>query len=292
MILQMVFYALIVAGNDFWLEHPFRKLFAIVSLVLPMIISRYVAVGKYTELYLPTLQETVTISFSQLREFSGNVTTAVAKLKKTGASLTPGNFKEIIADLPRHDSFHYVNSGSLTEQYFVAARASLDDPALYIIISNTGSPAGEVLSVFTHRLFNHASISFDSSLKTIVSYNGGERVYPPGLNCELTDYLIRKPDASIMVYRLPVTLEQKETALDKIQQINEEGSAYNLLGLLINQSYKPNIMFCSQFVYCILEHIGAAYFEASGAVKPTDLIEKDYYRKLEFVEELGLGTRT
>jgi len=291
MALQISFYALIVAGSDYWLEHPLRKLFAIVSLVLPMIISRYVAVGKYTELYLPTLQETVTISFSQIREFSGNVAAAAATLKKTGASLTPGNFKEIISDLPRHDSFHYVNSGSLTEEYFLAAEASLDDPALYIIISNTGSPAGEVLSVFTHRQFNHASISFDSSLKTIVSYNGGERVYPPGLNSELTDYLIRKKDASIMVYRLHVTREQKEAALDKILQINQEGSAYNLLGLLMNQSYKPNIMYCSQFVYSILQHIGAAYFEASGAIKPTDLIEKDYHRKLEFVEELGANMR-
>jgi len=37
------------------------------------------------------------------------------------------------------------------------------------------------------------------------------------------------------------------------------------------------------------EHIGAEYFEAAGIIKPTDFIEKDYYRKLEFVEELRLN---
>ena len=290
--IQLVFYSLVVSGYDNFLEHPVRKFFAVVSLLLPMIISRYVAVGKYTELYLPTLQEAGTISFSQIRDFSGNVTAAVAKLKTTGASLTPGNFKEIITGLPRHDSFHYVNAGSLTEEYFRTAEASLDDSALYLVISKTGSATAEVLSVFTHRQFNHASISFDSSLKTIVSYNGGENVYPPGLNNELVDYLMMKVNASIMVYRLPVTREQKQAALDKINQINQEGSAYNLLGLLINRSYKPNIMYCSQFVYGILKYIGAAYFEASGTIKPTDLIEKDYHRKLEFIEELRLYSDT
>ena len=286
--IQMAFYTHIVAGYDYWRDHPLRKFFAIIIMLLPMVISRYVAVGKYTELYLPTLQEAVTISFSQLREFSGNISSAVLRLKKTGTSLTPSNFKEIIKDFPRHDSFHYINSGSLTDEYFQAARDSLDDPALYIVISNTGSPAGEILSVFTHRHFNHASLSFDASLKTVVSYNGGERIYPPGLNSEMADYLARKPDASVLVYRLPVTREQKAAALEKILQVNQEGSSYNLLGLFINKSYKPNIMYCSQFVYSILRHIGATYFEASGKIKPTDLVEKDYQRKLEFVEELRL----
>ena len=289
MALQIVFYTQVVSGYGSWLESPVRKLVAAAVLLMPMIISRYVAVSKYTELYLPTFQETVTISFSEAREFTSIVTQAVASIKKTGSSLTPGNFKKIIDDLPRHDSFRYVNSGSLTEDYFCAAEENLDDPNLYIVISNTGTPASEIISVFTQKQFNHASIAFDAALQTIISYNGGERVYPPGLNHELVDFYNRKPGASILVYRLPVTCEQKRAVLDKIAQINLEGSAYNLLGLLINQSYKPNIMYCSQFVYKVLEYAGASYFHADGIIKPTDLIEKDYFRKLIFVEELRLN---
>jgi hypothetical protein len=62
-----------------------------------------------------------------------------------------------------------------------------------------------------------------------------------------------------------------------------------MLGLVINQSYKPNIMYCSQFVYNMLETAEAVYFHSDAmTIKPTDFIEKDYHRKLEFVEELRL----
>jgi hypothetical protein len=286
--LQIAFYIRVVAGRHYWPEYPFRKFYAVAILTLPMVISRYVAVGKYTELYLPSLQETVTISFSEIFSLAGNMSNALDIVKKTGSNLSPGNIIEIVSDLPRHDSFSYINTGCLTEEYFKVARANLDDHSLYIIVSDTGSPASELISVFTRKQFNHASLSFDSDLRTIISYNGGERVYPPGLNHELLEFLSGKPGASILVYRLPVTAEQKKAALDKVAQINQEGSAYNLLGLLINYSYKPNIMYCSQFVYSLLDYIGAAHFSASGTIKPTDLIEKDYYRKLEFLKELRL----
>ena len=289
MLLQSAFYLRVVYGYDFWMENPLRKLAAVAVMLLPMIISRYVAVNKYTELYLPSYREAVTISFSQLRAFSGLATQMIDRLGKARGSMSADKVKDVLGDLPRHDSFNYVNEGTLTEEYFKSAEASMDDHGLYIVISDTGTAASEMLSVFTHNQFNHASVSFDAELATIVSYNGGVRVYPPGLNREMLEFFNNKPDASIMVYRLPVTGEQKRAALDKIEQINREGSAYNMLGLLIGQSYKPNIMYCSQFVYSLLKSIGAGYFEAEGVIKPTDLIEKDYFRKLEFVEKIMLN---
>jgi hypothetical protein len=287
-LLQVIFYYHIVTGNDGWAEHPLRKLLAVAIILFPMAVSRYVAVNKYTELYLPSLQEAGAISFSQLQELTGKLKYAKELMVKTKDNLSYRNFKEITDDLPKHDSFNYVNSGSLTDEYFLAAEKSLDDPSLYIVISNTGTAASEIISVFTQNQFNHASLSFDVMLETIISYNGGVNVYPPGLNPEMVDFLCKKEDASILIYRLPVTIEQKKLAYDKIKQINQEGSAYNMLGLVTGHSYKPNIMYCSQFVYKILELIGVSYFETEGTIKPTDLIEKDYHRKLEFVKEIKL----
>ena len=66
----------------------------------------------------------------------------------------------------------------------------------------------------------------------------------------------KKADASILVYALPCTRAQKEQVLDRVAQINREGSAYNMLGLVLKYSHKPNIMFCSQFVYRMLELAG------------------------------------
>jgi len=75
--------------------------------------------------------------------------------------------------------------------------------------------------------------------------------------------------------------------IDKIKEINETGSAYNLVGLITKVSLRPNIMFCSQFVYSILKECGLAYFESPATkIKPTDLVEKDYYRKLELCYEI------
>jgi hypothetical protein len=71
--------------------------------------------------------------------------------------------------------------------------------------------------------------------------------------------------------------------IKRIKEINAEGNAYNLFGLALKFSFKPNIMFCSQFVYKMLKDVGLNYFEKEeGKIKPTDLIELDYDRKLKY----------
>jgi len=268
----------------------FRRFFGVLLLLVPLAVSRYVSVGKYARLYLPSVQDIATISFYELNSYKKDIQDAALAFDKVNKSLSTDNLVEVVSDLPRHSSFEYINNGSLTDEYFVQAGNSLCDPYVYIIISNTGSAASDIISVFTRKQFNHASLSFDRDLKTIVSYNGGEKVYPPGLNHEIVDFYSKKADASIIVYRLPCTREQKEDLLSKVREINKYGSAYNILGLMIKYSHKPNIMFCSQFVYQMLKLTGLSYFEANATlVTPTDLVERDYCRKLEFVYELELG---
>jgi hypothetical protein len=270
----------------------FRKLFGLVMLLLPLFANRYVSSGKHTDIYLPSAQDAATVSFAEINALVGGVVSAVDIVRKTGKSLSVENIKTVIGDLPRHDSFRYINNMSLTPAYFVRAEESLDDGHIYIIISNTGSSASEIISVFTQKKYNHASLSFDRDLNTIISYNGGERVYPPGLNSETLEFFRKKEDASILVYAMPCARGQKRLMLDKIAEINREGSAYNMMGLFLKYSYKPNIMFCSQFVYKMLQIAGLAYFaKKDGAVTPMDLIEMDYYKKLTFVNEIKLNDR-
>lgn len=271
-------------------EHFLRKLFGLLVMLLPLIVSRFVSAGKYTQFYLPSLQEIATVSFAQANNSSAKIFETISSLEQIGKSLSPENVKTMAKDLPRHDSFRYINNGSLTEDYFSAASKTLDDPFIYVVISNTGSAASEMISVFTKKQYNHASISFDRDLQTVISYNGGERVYPPGLNPEMLEYFSQKPDASILVYRLACSIKQKKKILDKVRNINEEGSAYNMVGLVLKYSHKPNIMFCSQFVYKMLQYAELDYFQKKdGEVKPTDLIELDYQRKLEFDHEIKLN---
>ena len=47
------------------------------------------------------------------------------------------------------------------------------------------------------------------------------------------------------------------------------------------------MMFCSQFVYRMLQIGEVAYFQKQpGEVRPTDFVELDYRRQLEFVQEI------
>jgi YegS/Rv2252/BmrU family lipid kinase len=193
----------------------------------------------------------------------------------------------LASDMSRHNALNYINKNSLNEQYFEIAQSTLNNGYLYIILSSTGSAAGELIQKVTKKEYAHASIAFDEDLKTIVSYNGGENIYAPGLNQELIEFFSQKEDANIIIYKIQASRKQKEKVLDEIRKINEQGSSYNVLGLFVPYTHRENIMFCSQFVYCMLVSAGLNYFKKRPEeVKPTDFVELDYKRNLEYHTQL------
>jgi hypothetical protein len=288
--LQIVFSAVIVFNlrEVNLLQYYLSKFFAVTLVLLPFAVERLVTVNKNTEFYPPSVEDIAAISFTEIRNSGDKIAELLQSTLKTAKSASPTNLKMALGDLHRHSATKYINNGTLTEAYFERANDSMEDPHLYIVISNTGSAASEIISVFTQKEYNHASLSFDYDLDTIISYNGGANVYPPGMNAEMLEQFHQKEGASVLVYRLPVTKEQKSMILNKIIEINREGSAYNMVGLVVKRSYKPNIMFCSQFVYKMLKLAGVQYFNKKDCeVRPTDLIELDYYKKLKFAYEIN-----
>jgi hypothetical protein len=212
------------------------------------------------------------------------------RIKQSRRAITWGNITELIGDMGKHDSVNYVNRLSIDTTYFREVYDTFDDPHMYIVLSNTGSAASEMISVFTGKTYNHVSISFDSDLATIVSYNGGEKVDNPGLNRETLRNFTKKSDSCVLVYQIRATIEQKMAIAEKIRRINNEGSSYNVLGLIFKRSLKPNIMYCSQFVYAMLEHAGLEYFtKRPSSVNPTDFIDLDSNSILTYQYELRLN---
>lgn len=287
MILQLTYNTLIIHGEDISLSvQTVGKLFGVIFVVMPFFAEFNFEYKNFANVYLPSIQDIEIFSFNEIKEYTKEVLYSINKLNK---KLSKDNVLEIMHDIPRHSSFRYINNGSLSEEYFQVAYETLNDLHIYIIISNTRSAASEIISIFTQKQYNHASLSFDNDLKTIVSYNGGNKIYPPGMNQEMIEYFNKKEDSAIIVYKLETTLEQKKMIVDKIKEINDEGNAYNLLGLITKRTFKPNIMFCSQFVYKMLEYAELQYFEKKNEnVTPMDLVELDYYRKLEFEYEIKL----
>lgn len=200
------------------------------------------------------------------------------------------DLKALVKDLPRHNAFNYINKSSLNEGYFEIAENMLDNGYLYIVLSSTGSAAGELICKVTKKEYSHASLSFDEELKTIISYNGGENIYSPGLNQEMIEFFNQKQDANIIIYKVKASRKQKEMILEEIRKINEQGSSYNVLGLFLSYSHKKNIMFCSQFVYTMLKVGELNYFDKKPEeVRPTDFVELDYERKLEYCTRIFIN---
>lgn len=241
--------------------------------------------------------------YNQQEGYSDKQTFSFYEVKKAAEMISNGLFNEVkrpisailtdrntVTDLialangmSRHNALNYINKNSLNESYFELAEKSLDNGFLYIILSSTGSAAGKLISKVTKKEYAHASIAFEEELKTIVSYNGGENIYAPGLNQEMIEFFNKKDDANIIIYRIKATREQKQMILYEVRKINEKGSSYNILGLFVPYSHRENIMFCSQFVYCMLKAAGLAYFDKRPEeVKPTDFVELDYKRNLEY----------
>lgn len=288
LVLKLLFNSSGIFGNGILgIPQSAAKFIGVFLIYVPFMIDHFVTMKRYTQFLFPSMDEIASFSFHTFRSNKETIKGKLATVHKARKSMSRQNIDEILRDIPRHSSRRYINNGSLTDAYFEQAYQSLDDPYVYIIISNTGSAASEMISLFTNKEYNHASISFDYDLETIISYNGGEKVYPPGLNAEMVEYFNKKSDASIMVYKLKTSTEKKKLLIDEIKKINEEGSAYNLLGLLLRYSHKPNIMFCSQFVYKMLKIADLHYFEKKETnVKPTDFVELDYRRQLEFAYEI------
>lgn len=194
------------------------------------------------------------------------------------------NIRSLIKDIPRHGYLNYTNQSSLSKDFLKLSEQSIQkENYLYLVLSETGSPASEILSLFTHKNYNHLSLSFDRSLYTMVSYNGGNSYQNPGLNRESLANLNQKKDSQLLVYRMQVAEKDRLIILNKIKEINKKGSAYNVVGLLTNIDVRPNMMYCSQFVYQMLKEVDLNFFEPiEDKIKPTDFIDYDSEKRLTF----------
>lgn len=287
---QILFNTLVISTyTDYDFIRYVYRIMGVLIISAPFLIKQKFFKQYINNYPLITAEMRSVMSYSQLVTDRIEIADKIDKLKHAGEVISQVQLQAILQNLPRHSSFNYVNDGVLTSHYFENAYKSVNSGYVYLVITRTMSLPSELIGLITNRPYNHISISFDEQLKTLISYNGGQRVVPPGLNPEVLDMLTQKTGSAVLVYKLKASAEQKKLMIDKIREINSEGSAYNLLGLVLKFQYKPNIMFCSQFIYTLLSVANLSYFDKKPIhVTPTDFIEMDYYRKLDFVYELNL----
>ena len=155
---------------------------------------------------------------------------------------------------------------------------------VYVVVSRTPTSVGKIIRTFLKAKYNHASISLDESLTQMYSFCRLSISNPlvGGIVRESVFTLTMGLDENvpIIVYRIPVTLEQYELISKFIYDVYNDAEVYyynflQAIGLLSNKKhvvYKTYI--CSEFVMEALRQGGIKLTSLeSYRITPTDICE-------------------
>lgn len=150
---------------------------------------------------------------------------------------------------------------------------------VYIVLTNTGSMASEIIKKFTKAPYNHASISFDPDINTLYSFSSVGEFNRPGFNIETIkkSYLDKHEKVRTQIYTVFVNQSQlrKMNAYIDNTIANYKKARYNFVGLMGYLLRKPlereNRKFCSEFVDEIFKLVDIDITKKkSGLVQPYD----------------------
>lgn len=173
---QILFAALVMrtSSNQYDID-PYR-LIGVLVIAIPFLIRELCFPSRNADCTAPSIEELGSLSYARFIQDQETISRAMKKAGKAGRLIAKSALRDLISELMRHDSFSYISNGNLTDDYFRKASETLDDGYIYIVITKSKSTSSEVIGLFTNRPYNHVSLSFDSRLNTIVSYNGGNKV--------------------------------------------------------------------------------------------------------------------
>ena len=193
--------------------------------------------------------------------------------------------------------FAKLHNFSISE-YKKEAEKYLDEKYIYITIYFNFGTFGNLLKKVANDPFSHASISLDSNLNSLISFNMVHE-NTSGLVWEdpVTEYNSR---TIFEIYKLKATKEQKQKILDFITDIATKGTKYDYMQILKNlfsfsvltiDDFKKlndkNLSICSSFVISCLVESGLAdglfYNNEIGKGRPYDIIKYSNKNKLKLV---------
>lgn len=157
-------------------------------------------------------------------------------------------------------------------------------PAVFVVVTQTGTILSRILRVVTGDAYNHASISVDDSLQTLYSF-GRLHPYNPVWGGFVQESPVsgtfgRFTGTRARVLRVPVTEEQHRRIKRHLERMYRERRRYryNYLGLVLaffHLAYRrEGCYYCSEFVKDVLVRYDVTGPEMFGEiVKPMELLE-------------------
>lgn len=138
---------------------------------------------------------------------------------------------------------------------------------IYVILSQTGSIVSKIIHIFSHRKYNHASLSLDDSLDKMYSF-ARKYTHCPFIGAFVTESkgkgtLKYFKDTECVVLEMEVSEDTFEKISARVEDMlkNSDKYKYNYKGLfagIIKKHYTvENKYYCSEFVKSVLEDSGA-----------------------------------
>lgn len=158
-----------------------------------------------------------------------------------------------------------------------------DMKPIFIVNSYTNTPAGKIISAWTHSQYSHTAISFDTTLENLYSFNADNKLNKlGGFSKESVSSYIKYYDKSLINVRC---IFVKSSDFDVVQTVlkgmmeNQDRTTYGyanifniLLGRVKDMSDDAMSMVCSQFVAYILKRANIDIMDKPiNLVTPSDL---------------------
>ncbi len=155
---------------------------------------------------------------------------------------------------------------------------------IYIVLTKTNTVLSRIISVIKNDDYTHSSISLNKDLNSMYSF-GRKNSYNPFVGRFVEENLDKgvygwHRNLKGMVLEIEVTAEQYERAEKLLNEFifNSDNYKYNYIGLINSlfnkEKYYDDRFLCSEFVYYILNKIGAANLNKSrNLVRPQDFLK-------------------
>lgn len=151
---------------------------------------------------------------------------------------------------------------------------------VYVVLLHSGSAMSNIIKAFTGDEFSHACISFDPSLRNMMSFGKNQEI--KGFQLGMTNENIQQS-----FYRRPIPFALYVTFVDVKAYIAMKKTAYKLLAKSKDMTYNftglvkyamglpaetANALFCSEFVATVLDSGG----DLTDGLKPSEVKPESY----------------
>jgi hypothetical protein len=156
----------------------------------------------------------------------------------------------------------------------------MEEKKVYILFTATGSWLTKLIQLYTRKMYNHVSLSFDEQLNETYSF-GRKKAHNPFIGGfvreKVEEGLFKKATCEVYSYTIPEAEYNLMKQRVQYFEAKKDLYRYNFLGLfaiVLNYDLnRKNAFFCSQFVATVLNEKKRVIDKSPNLCTPQDLMD-------------------